>query len=298
MNLLIAAVLGALTGLGLLLILNGIRGNQLLPEAATVFGDETSRAVALAAAMGALVVGVLVYLVTGWPVAAFGIAIVTLLIPRNLGSRRAQVSYVERTNAIASWTEMIRDNMAGAAGLEQALQASAELAPEVIRPELRLFARNLDRMSLVEALHRLGDELKHPSADLVVAALANAAVMEVRELGPLLGRLAEATRADTRMRERVEVGRARIRTSARIVVVTTVITIVVLWVFAGEILAAYDSAAGQIWMCVVGLVFVAGGLALRHFSNFDVPDRFAVRRRPTPSGAQLTADLTAMGVQP
>ena len=51
-NLLIAVVLGALIGLGLVLIINGIRGNQLLPEAATVFGDETSRAVALAVAMG------------------------------------------------------------------------------------------------------------------------------------------------------------------------------------------------------------------------------------------------------
>ena len=81
------------------------------------------------------------------------------------------------------------------------------------------------------------------------------------------------------MRERVEVGRARIRTSARIVVVTTVLTIVVLWVFAGEILAAYDSLAGQLWMCVVAAVFVAGGAVLRHFSAFDLPDRFTARRR-------------------
>jgi len=276
---LVAAALGAAAGLGLLLIINGVRGQRILPEAATVFGSQTSRELALVVSLVALVVAVLVYLVTGWPVAAAGAAVVTLLTPRSLGSRRRHVSYIERTNAVASWTEMIRDNMAGAAGLEQALQASVVVAPEVLSAELQQFGRNLDRMSLVDALQLLGDDLDHPSSDLVIAALANAAVMEARELGPLLGRLADATRADTRMRERVEVGRARIRTSARIVVVTTVLTIVVLWVFAREILAAYDSLAGQLWMCVVAAVFVAGGAVLRHFSAFDLPDRFTARRR-------------------
>jgi len=279
-NLLIAATIGAIAGLGLLLIISGIRGRQILPPAEAVFGSQTSQEMALAVSAGALGIGVLVYLVTNWPVAAVGAAVATLLTPRGFLARRDQVSYVERTNAIASWTEMIRDNMAGAAGLEQALQASVQVAPEVLSEELQRFGRNLDRMSLVDSLHTLGDDLQHPSADLVVAALANAAVMEARELGPLLGRLADATRADTRMRERVEVGRARIRTSARIVVVTTVVTILVLWIFAGDILSAYDSLSGQIWMCVVALVFVAGGIALHQFSQFDVPDRFTARRRP------------------
>ena len=42
--------------------------------------------------------------------------------------------------------------------------------------------------------------------------------MEGRDIGALLSRLADSIRTDVRMRLRVEVGRARIRTSARIVI--------------------------------------------------------------------------------
>ncbi len=279
MSLLIAPILGAIAGLGLFLLIAGFRGERIVPSIGHLFGTETSRELALSATLAALLIGVFVYLASGWPVAALGVAAMVLLIPRNLGDRREHASHVARTNAIASWTEMIRDNMAGAAGLEQALLASAQVAPEPIAIELQRFRRSADRLPLVEALGDLGEDLDHPSADLVIAALSNAATMEVRELGPLLSRLAVATRADTRMRERVEVGRARIRTSARIVVITTVGTILFLWLFAGELLGVYDSLAGQIWMCVVAGVFVAGGSMLRRFARFDVPDRFQARRR-------------------
>lgn len=281
MNAVVAVTLGAVVGLGLLLIVNGVRGRRMLPGRDRLFGHQVSKETALVASLVAVLVGVGVYTLTKWPVAAIGTAVATLAVPRSFGARRDQRRYVTRTNAIAAWSELIRDNMAGAAGLEQALQASVTVAPASIDVELQRFSVNLERGSLVDALDALGRDLDHPSSDLVVAALTNAARGEARDLGPLLGRLATATRADTRMRERVEVGRARIRASARIVVVTTALTMVFLWIFARDLLGAYNTAAGQLWLCVVGGIFVLGGWTLRRFARFDIPDRFQSRRHAT-----------------
>ena len=238
-------------------------------------------AVAWCAAAG--LAGVVVYALLGWPVAAVLAIAVVIWLPRPIGTRANREGAVARTEAIAVWAEMIRDNMAGSAGLEQALIASAQVAPDAIAPELRRFASRIDRMSLIDALGRLGADLDHPSADLVVVALVNAARMEARELGPLLSRLAETIRADVRMRLRVEVGRARIRTSARIVVGTTAVTIAFLFVFSRQLLTAYDSLAGQLWLIVVAAVFALGGWLLSSYGQLQMPERFSARTtRPGP----------------
>jgi Flp pilus assembly protein TadB len=284
---LIAAALGAGLGLGLLLAVHGLRGNQLLPDLDDLVPSALSVEAALAWLLAALLIGVGVLVVTGWPVAALAATTLVLLGPRTVAGRHNQRSEVDRTHAIATWTEMIRDNMAGAAGLGQALQATTALAPAAIAPELRRFAARLDHTPLVDALYALGEDLDHPSADLVVVALANAARMETRELAasrdgqssPLLSRLSTSIRDDVKMRLRVEVGRARIRTSARIVVVTTVATIGFLYLFAKDLLEPYDTLAGQGWMCVVAAVFVLGGWMLDSYGRIEMPERFSTRRR-------------------
>ena len=268
--------IGAGVGLGVLLVVQGIRGRTILgPSNDVSIADVVTYLPWVAGAM----IGALVVLsVTGWPVAA----IAAMLGVGSIAIRRSRASdnhnTVARTEAIASWTEMIRDNMAGAAGLEQALMAASQVAPVAIRPEVRRFSRRLDGQPLAEALALLGEELDHPSADLVVAALSNAARMETRDLGGLLGRLADSIRGDVRMRLRVEVGRARIRTSARIVMAVTVLTALFIFVFSRELLAVYDSPAGQAWLVMVLGVFVLGAWLLDRFSQIDMPERFTARR--------------------
>lgn len=224
--------------------------------------------------------GLVVFGVTGWIVPAVALGGVVTVGHRFVGGRRERDVLVARTEAVASWAEMIRDTMAAAAGLEQALVASAAHAPAPIADEVRRFAARLDRMPLLDALGLLGEELQHPSADLIVVSLANAARMEARELGPLLSRLAESIRGDVAMRLRVEVGRARIRTSARIVVATTVVTILFMFVFSRDLLSAYDTFSGQLWLIVVIGVFAMGAWLLHTFGEIEMPDRFSARRVP------------------
>ncbi len=272
-----AMVIGACVGLGILLVVAGMRGAAVLPSISTVLPSVERVEVAVAWQGGAAAIALGVYVATGWPVGAVIAWAAVLWLPRWVTARVDRSAGLARTEAMAVWAETIRDNIAGSAGLEQALVASATVAPEAIRPELRRFAGRLDRMPTVEALRRLGSELDHPSADLVVVALVNAARTEARELGPLLGRLAETIRADVRMRLRVEVGRARIRTSARIVVATTVITIAFLFVFSRRLLDAYESTAGQLWLLLVTGVFALGGWMLHSYGQIDMPERFTAR---------------------
>ena len=212
-------------------------------------------------------------------------ALVAFLPPLFL-RRRQQEIYIDRTQAIAAWTEMIRDNLAGAAGLEQALLATAPLAPIAIQDEvLRLEARLDRQVSLIDSLRLLGDELDHPSADLVVVAIAKASKMEVRELNPLLTRLSSSIREDVRMRLRVEVSRARIRQSSRIVIGFTILFMVLLYAFGQSLLEPYNTTFGQVWLAAVVGVFVAAALLIRHYSKLEVPVRFAVRRTTAPNEA-------------
>lgn len=279
MGALVFAALSAGSGLGATLIVQGMRGRQVLPASATNVHLAARGHVGWIGA--AAIVAVIVLAVTGWPVAAAAGFVAVAAGPRLLGGARDRADATDRTQAIATWTETIRDNMAGSAGLEQALTASATVAPAPIAPEVRQFVRRLDDMPLTDALARLGDDLNHPSADLVVAALTNAVRMETRELGPLLSRLAESIRADVRMRLRVEVGRARIRTSARIVTGVTVFVVGFLFLFSRPLLDVYDTAIGQVWLTLVLGVFVAGGCLMNHYSQIDMPERFSARSRDT-----------------
>lgn len=281
MNAVLSAALGATVGLGVLLVVQGLRGRRVLPALRSGSGAEHPSGGVLLRGAGALVAGVVVWWATSWPVAGLGAAATAAALPSLVGSRRQRDESVARTEAIAVWVEMVRDTMAGAKGLEEALTAAARVAPRAIQSETRRFARRLERQPLPEALAGLGAELDHPSADLVIAALTHAAHMEraTGDLGGLLSRLAESIRDDVRMRVRVETGRARIRTSAKIVVGWTLATAVVLYLFDRPLLAGYGTLGGQLWLGVVFAVWAMAGWMIRRLGHIELPERFVARER-------------------
>lgn len=283
MDTLLIAVAGGLFGLGVWLAVAALRDVRLLPEARRLVPSAIAGERAMVWLSTGLVAGVVVGLATGWPVAGAATFAAITYGPAVLGTSARRDREVRVAEAVATWTEMVRDTMAGASGLEEALVQTAAVAPEPIRPQLNSFARRLRHRNLDEALDGLAADLDHPSADLVVAALAAAGRLEAREVGTLLARLAEAIRGDVRMRVRVEVGRARIRTSARIAVATTMATVVFLYLFARHLLEPYDTIAGQLWLLVVTGVFFGAGWLLHRYSRLEVPERFILRHTTTTS---------------
>jgi tight adherence protein B len=277
MTTLIALTTGAAAGIGLWLVVGALAGWQILPTRDQLATRALSLQQTVARFGVAALIVLVVLAVTRWPVAAVLAGLGTVLAPRLLGGSRARREAIDKTEAIASWAESVRDTMAAAAGLEEALTATAVAPPAAIAPEVRRLAERLRHQRLTDALASFGDELDHPSSDLVVAALTIAARMEAADLGSLLSRLAVSIRDDATMRVKVEVGRQRLRTSAKIILGSVAATVVMLMVLNRSYLDAYDSLLGQAMLAVVGSVFAGGSWLMAKMSDIDLPERFVPR---------------------
>ncbi|WP_235926232.1 type II secretion system F family protein [Actinokineospora pegani] len=202
---------------------------------------------------------------TGWLAGAVAAALGAWFLPDLLGPDREHDRRVTRTAAIATWAEMLRDTLSSAAGLEQAVLATTPLAPQAIRSELGEVAAGIERGGrLAPALRELGQRLDDPVGDLVATALAVAAEQQARRLAELLGSLAEAARDHAAMRMRVAAGRARTRTTVRVIVGTTLGFTIALMILNRPYLDAFNGAQGQLVLAAVVALFATGFAWLAH----------------------------------
>jgi Flp pilus assembly protein TadB len=271
----LAALCGAVVGFGVLVFSTGVRSTEVRvrrprePLASRV--DRLALRVGLATGAG-----VAMLVLTRWPVGALLMAALGAVLPSLAGGRASREAAIARTEAIAAWTEMLRDTMAGAAGIEQAIVATAAVSPSPIREEVVALATRLERERLAVAMREFADSLADPAADLVVAALVLASEKQAQRVGELLGTLAAATREQAKMRLRVETGRARTRTAARVITLFTMGTALILVLFNRGYLEPYDSAVGQLMLAVVGGCFGGSFWWLAQMGKADSPERFLV----------------------
>ncbi len=272
----LAGLLGAGVGLGLVLAWAGWRGVAFPRPARSAARPKVEQAtLRLGLAAGAAVV---VGAATGWPVGALLAGLAGWGLPGLLGGTKGRAEALARIEAVAGWAEMLRDTMAGAAGLEQAIVATAAVAPLPIRAEVATLAVRLEGERLAPALRGFAEEVADPTMDLVVAALVLAAEHQASRLGELLGSLAQAARDQATMRLRVEAGRARSRTSVKVVVGVTAGLALGLAVLNRSYLAPYDTALGQLVLLLVGAMFAGAFVWLSRMTRPSVPERFLARR--------------------
>ena len=259
----LAALCGAGVGLGLFLVVAGWRGIDLPHPTRRLDRRRVERAnLRIGLAAGAAVV---VGAATGWPVGAVLAGLAGWGAPSMLGGARRHQVALRRIEAIAGWAEMLRDTMAGSAGLEQAIVATATLAVR------------LEGERLAPALRAFADDVADPTCDLVVAALVLAAEHQAQRLGELLGSLAAAARDQATMRLRVEAGRARTRTSVKVIVGATGALVAGLALFNRGYLAPYDSSTGQLVLALVGAVFATAFVWLARMTRPAQVDRFLTK---------------------
>jgi tight adherence protein B len=271
----LAMLCGAGVGLGLVLIVAGWRGAPQLSSgmARSLAARVEWPVLRLGLAAGA---GMVVGLVTRWPVGAAAAAMFGALAPELVGGARARQAETARIEAAAVWVELLRDTLAGAAGIEQAITASAAAAPAPIRAQVTELAVRLQRERLVPALRAFAEEMADPTVDLVVVALTLASQRRARRLGELLGTLAQTTRDHVTMRLRVEASRARLRTSVRVIVGTTLAVMVGLIILNRGYLSPYDSALGQLVLAVIAALFAAAMWWLARLGRMETPERLAL----------------------
>ena len=206
------------------------------------------------AAVGA---GLLVLVLTRWPVAAIGAAVAGWSIaamPRRADRERHEA----RTEAIALWTEMLRDSMGTARGVEGVLVATAAAAPVAIRPEIQRMAQRLSSEPLGDVLDDLASDLDHPLGDLVVTALRLTSTTGGRRVREVLADLAAAAYAEAESHRRIAVARQRPRAALKYTALIIGGFVGLLAVFSRRYLEPYDSAVGQVVLAAVGFYWAAG----------------------------------------
>lgn len=274
--LVIVAVIGV--GVGLWLVVSGwsprpdVAAGWAQAGRAGVTGSAITKERAARATAGA----VLLFVVSRWPAAALAGALLGWFAPELFASRWLRDVALARTEAIASWTEMLRDTIASAHGLEAAIATTAPVAPDAIRLEVEQLARSLKHTSLSNALRRLAVELAHPISDLVVASLTVAANGAVRDLAELLGMLADSARDEAAMQMRVEASRARMRTAVRVISGVTVATALGLVVLNRSYVQVYATVTGQVVLVAIAAAWGTALWWLASMSRFRQPERFLI----------------------
>lgn len=269
---LVAAVVGLCAGTGLLLIVSGLTSAPTAPR--RVRRGLTTQASLLRRATAAAALAVPTGVFTRWPVAALGVGALGWFSPELFGGKAARDRATARTEAIAGWTEMLRDTMSGAHGLEEAVLTTAAVAPAPIQPEVTALSVRLEQEPLTTALRAFASDLAHPAGDLVVASLMLAASGPVGDLGELLGTLAVAAREEAGMRLRVEAARARLRTAVRVITGCTLTTALGLMFLNRSYLDSYGTAVGQLVLALVAAGWALALWWLGRMSDFTAPERF------------------------
>lgn len=181
-------------------------------------------------------------------------------------------------DALATWTEQLRDTLAGSHGLEEAIFATAERAPRTIQPEVQRLVAYMTYGSTAQGLRQFADDLDHPTADFVVSALLTATQYQARDLVTLLSHVADCARDEGKMRSRVWVSRARTRSSVRIIIGVVVVFVGGLFIFSADYLSPYSSLNGQVFLTCIGVVFATSFALMKRMSEVVMPERFVKKR--------------------
>ena len=231
--------------------------------------------------------GSIAMFITGWPVAGVLVGAFGAAAPSLLGGKKSVEAAIARTEAVAAWTETLRDTLSAAAGLQRAIMATAAVAPEPIAPEVEALAARLRRRQpLPVALRAFADDVADATADLVVSTLVLAYERQAANLSALLGALAGSARDEAAMQRRIMADRAKVRVAVSVITTFTFGAFAVLVVFNRDFLTPYDSVTGQVVLAIDGTMFAVGLWTLGRLARLPVTERVltAAPRTAVPAG--------------
>ncbi|MCM3883554.1 type II secretion system F family protein [Frankia sp. R82] len=264
---------GAVAGFGVWLFAMSLTGRVALPaprrlrgSTAPVSGRPAIGVLALAAGAGA---------VTRTPGLGLMVAAVGYVV---LAQRRGpSVPAVTRLGeAIATWTEMVRDGLAAGRHLRAALAAACDQPPAELAEPLARLAATLESAPIPDALWQFRREVHHPALGPVVAVLDIAYRRGTGDLVKLMASQVDTTRDDVaRLRDQHAL-RARHRRSMTMLLglFTAAITgVLLVW---PAFFAAYRSPTGQLVLLALGAAVAGAVHTLIRMGQPDLPpDVFA-----------------------
>jgi len=234
-------------------------------------------------AAGAAAVAAVVFAFSGWVVPSLVIGTAAWFMIRGWQRRdRRAASEVERTDALASWIENLRDVLIAGDQPIGAISATVATCPAAIRPQVRRLAAGLGRRDPGEVFRRFADELDDPLGDLVAAGLL-IAVQRGARTSAVLSSLADQARRQADRRRLLEAERAPIRREVTLLAGIMGLLVVGLLVLGrADYLAPYDTAGGQTFLGVVLAIYALLLVRVQRLSHFPTPSRFLTRTGGAP----------------
>ncbi len=279
MTLFVAVLAGLGTGVGLMLVMMGLRGVDTQPQTATnrlvppvlarLAHIDRFRLRVFLGAGAALAMAFL----APWPVAVLLAGLAGFSSPTIAGAAKRRKAAVAKTEAIATWAEQLRDTIGSAAGLQEAISVTSRVAPKEIRGDVQTLARGMRRQPLPQLLREFALGVDDPAADQVAVALIMASQRRGQNLTVLLSDVADAAREEATMRMRTETSRAQTYSDAKAVTGIVLGVFFLLLMLNRGYLSAFDSFTGQVVLAVVGVMWAAAVYALAELSKVRRPPR-------------------------
>lgn len=235
--------------------------------------------------------GVVILAVSGWVLPALVVAAAAWYWVRAFQRRdRSGHNDIERTDALASWIENLRDVLLAGDQPIGAIAATVPTTAPSIRPAVRRLSAALGHQDPDTAFRRFADELDDPLGDLVAAGLLIAVQRGARTVAVLTS-LAEQARVGADRRRIVDAERAPIQREVTLLSLIMGALLMVLLVFGrSSYLAAYDTSSGQLFLGTVLAMYAVLLLRVQRLSRFPKPARFLSAARSdapfAPAGAR------------
>lgn len=212
--------------------------------------------------IGALIVGLLVALLSGWVIMIIVLPVAAWILPTVLTlPKDRDVILLE---ALDRWVRNLATSLPTGKSIADAIRLSGRAAPEPLAESLAtLITRLNNRWHTRDALLRFADELNSQDADNVIAALILASDRGANGAAVTLNALADSLQAQLKGRREVETERAKPYIVVRQVTLITSGTLVLAFTFGRAFFEPYQTALGQTILAVLIAGYLGSLLLLR-----------------------------------
>lgn len=274
------------TGLGLIMAINGLIPATPKPGTTLTLSQRWARATHRpAGAAGrrrdlrwalAGLVGIVLFVLTGW-VAALALGPITVLLaPTLLGA--APPTDIPLMEALDRWVRQIAAVLPQGRDVITAVRISRPRAPKLIAGSVDQVVSRLDgRMDPREAFQRMADELDSAEADAVLASLALAAT-HPRGASVTLTAIAGSIQERLKVLRQVEAERSKPRNSVRQITLVTIAMFGGLLVIGRSFLAPLATPPGQVLVAVAVVMYVIALVQMYRMARPRRRTRIMVRR--------------------
>jgi tight adherence protein B len=228
--------------------------------------------VAVSAGIG-LAAGLAAQVLVGWAVVTLAAAGAGALAPALYYGRREAGRRAAVQEALATAMDRLRDAQSAGIPIQSACRGLAETGPAVLRPEFARLVREEALVGFPAALAASQARLAEPVWDTAALALLVNHRLGSRHVGPLLARLATATRAELRVRAELRAQQAQHVTAARLVAGLPFLVLLALRWLNPEYVAVFGTAGGQAVLAGCALAALAGYAVMLRVATVPADER-------------------------